>query len=195
MAVSFSNFEDSIISLRLLREMEMETNKEESSSRARGLHSMIGRWEIASTWGKPPEGKGFVVRIGPLLERVMKTEKKAIEISMSDVCVKTGIRSLERLRNADTRYPCLVLEGAENPSKRKYRMIDGKHRVHKLVARGVNKVRCFVLKPEDVSPYVTSVPLNMFPHDASTAGDSDGNGILKWLNSHPEYFRAAMNGK
>ena len=173
----------------------METNKEESSSRARGLHSMIGRWEMASTWGKPPEGKGFVVRIGPLLERVMNEEKKAIEISMSDVCVKTGIRSLERLRNADTRYPCLVLEGAENPSKRKYRMIDGKHRVHKLVARGVNKIRCFVLKPEDVSPYVTSVPLTMFPHDASIAGDSDGNGILKWLKSHPEYLRAAMNGK
>ena len=120
---------------------------------------MIGRWEMVSTWGKPPEGKGFVVRIGPLLERVMKTEKKAIEISMCNVCVKTGIRSLERLRNADTRYPCLVLEGAENPSKRKYRMIDGKHRVHKLVARGVNKVRCFVLKLNAVGHKMRAAPL------------------------------------
>ena len=171
----------------------MENNKHKRIKHSRGLHSMIGRWEMESMWGKPPEGKGFVVRIGPLLEYLRRSGKKPIEIFMSDVCVKTGIRSIERLRHADTCYPCIVLESAENPAKRKYRMIDGKHRVHKLIARGLNKILCFVLKPKVLSPYVTSMPLDLFPQDAGTAGDSDGSDILKWLKSHPRCLRAALH--
>ena len=46
------------------------------------------------------------------------------------ICIKVGIRSVDRLQRADPRYPCIVVSEVENPANRKYRMIDGKHRVH-----------------------------------------------------------------
>lgn len=156
------------------------------------MHSMIGRWAMSSSWGEPPDGKGFVIKIGPLIESMRSVKRVVVEIPMRDVCVKKGIRNVERLRRADINYPCIVLKDAENPARRKYRMIDGKHRVHKLVARNVRKVRCYVLEPKDVSPYVTAVSLLRFPRDAGTAGNSgEKGGILEWLKSHPTFLQAA----
>lgn len=51
-----------------------------------------------------------------------------------------------RYEQADTKYPCIVVEGMENMYGNKYRMIDGKHRIQKLNTT----CQCYVLTMEDI---------------------------------------------
>lgn len=56
--------------------------------------------------------------------------------------------------DVDTSYPCFVIETFDNPLGCRYRCIDGKHRIHKLLASGARTILCHVLALEDVDPYV-----------------------------------------
>lgn len=105
---------------------------------------------------------------------------------------------MERLRRADPRFPCVVLAEAENPSDRSYRMIDGKHRVHKLVARSRKDnidISCYVVRREDVVPFVRTFSADKVPEGSRDAEDSARTSIQSWLESHPQFLRSALSSQ
>ena len=91
--------------------------------------------------------------ISPLL-----TEDRLQTLSVDDIAWKgkhlsdkfTGKNCIccggQRYKVADTKYPCIVVEGMENMYGDKYRMIDGKHRIQKLNST----CQCYVLTMEDI---------------------------------------------
>jgi len=52
--------------------------------------------------------------------------------------------SEERYNNCNIRVPCIITEG-ENPYQLKYRMIDGRHRISKMVDRGLSENYFYIL--------------------------------------------------
>ena len=53
-----------------------------------------------------------------------------------------GLRYLE----CNIKYPCIVLNNAVNPHNKKYRLIDGKHRMAKMRRLGMMSSKFFVLE-------------------------------------------------
>tara|TARA_B100000073_G_scaffold197561_1_gene163620 strand:+ start:2958 stop:3374 length:417 start_codon:yes stop_codon:yes gene_type:complete len=63
----------------------------------------------------------------------------------------------ERFKNANTRYPGIVVEGLWNMYGNKYRLIDGKHRIRKLYesSRFVDEASFYVLTLDDIEEFIT----------------------------------------
>lgn len=57
----------------------------------------------------------------------------------------------ERYHKADTSFPCILLEGANNPYDLRYRALDGKHRLQRLVDAGETEGPCYVLSLKEVT--------------------------------------------
>ncbi len=55
---------------------------------------------------------------------------------------------------ADTSYPCILLNDLSNPENKKYRMIDGRHRLLKTLLQGKNFINGYVLSFADVEPFI-----------------------------------------
>jgi len=60
----------------------------------------------------------------------------------------------QRYTTADTSYPGIVLHNAPNPYANDYRMIDGKHRMMKLLLSGVTSSLFYVIEYDEVKDYV-----------------------------------------
>jgi len=151
-----------------------------------GFHSMVGRWHISDFSKHVVSSKGLVcaVAIAPLVEYIKRRKREAKTIELADVCVKVGVRSKTRLERADTKYPCIVAIDCENPARKMYRMIDGKHRVHRAVSFNEKAVRCYVVETRELEPFVVLVHAPALPSDAGTAPDSGDTPINEWLRRH-----------
>ena len=65
------------------------------------------------------------------------------EEMVTDECICCGgLCYLE----CDIKYPCIVLNNAVNPHNKKYRLIDGKHRMAKMRKRGITSSEFYVLE-------------------------------------------------
>lgn len=60
----------------------------------------------------------------------------------------------ERYIKADLSYPCLLIHDLPNPEKKKYRMIDGRHRVLKTLLQGKNFINAYILSFTDIQPFI-----------------------------------------
>ena len=69
----------------------------------------------------------------------------------------TGINCIccngERYKRCDTKYPGIVLDNASNNPTKRYRLLDGKHRLRKLIDRGYYRANFYVLNLEDIQQY------------------------------------------
>ena len=63
----------------------------------------------------------------------------------------------ERYIHCNNRVPGILLKGVKNPGGRKYRCIDGKHRIESLLSYDMEVGNFFVLDIEDVKPYLYKV--------------------------------------
>ena len=62
----------------------------------------------------------------------------------------------KRFLNCNTDYPCIVCRftgDIPNPFGKKYRMLDGKHRIDKMLCQGITKSLFYVLDLNDIIPY------------------------------------------
>lgn len=59
----------------------------------------------------------------------------------------------ERYRDCDPRFPGIIADGGPNPYNKRYRMIDGKHRISKLCNTGVKKSPFYVLDFKEIKPF------------------------------------------
>ena len=55
---------------------------------------------------------------------------------------------------ADPSYPGIVLKNAVNPFDNKYRMVDGRHRIMKLLNQGETSSQYYVLDYDEVKDYI-----------------------------------------
>lgn len=56
----------------------------------------------------------------------------------------------KRYELCDTSFPGIIVEGAPNPFNLKYRLVDGKHRIEKLISEGKTKSLFNIIKYERV---------------------------------------------
>lgn len=66
----------------------------------------------------------------------------------------------ERYIHCNNRIPGILLKGVKNPGGRKYRCIDGKHRIESLLSYGMEVGNFFVLGIEDVKPFLYKILMN-----------------------------------
>ena len=57
-------------------------------------------------------------------------------------------------KRADIDYPPILLKGTLNHYNKKYRMIDGKHRIMKMISMGLSKSSFYVLELNDIIEYL-----------------------------------------
>ena len=65
------------------------------------------------------------------------------EEMVTDECICCG--GLSYLE-CNIKYPCIVLNNAVNPHNKKYRLIDGKHRMAKMRQLGITRSEFFILE-------------------------------------------------
>ncbi len=80
-------------------------------------------------------------------------------IDFSDICHKPMLEPdytehSRRYKACNEKIPGVVVEGMANPENLRYRMIDGKHRIHKLKNLNVDKSQFYVLRYEEVKPLI-----------------------------------------
>ena len=51
------------------------------------------------------------------------------------------------------KYPLIIAENAPNPFNDKYRMIDGRHRIQKLLLNGYTESLCYVFDYVKLKPF------------------------------------------
>jgi len=66
----------------------------------------------------------------------------------------------DRFEKADIQFPLLVVRNMPNPCQTPYRLIDGRHRLEKLLRTGRKTVACYVLEVKDVIPFIKEVKLD-----------------------------------
>jgi len=85
------------------------------------------------------------------------TEDKLREVSFDEIAFKgkhfTNLRGPmclccdgARYYSAKIKFPGILVEGMENPYELKYRMIDGKHRIEKMIDHGKKSSIFYVIK-------------------------------------------------
>ena len=55
---------------------------------------------------------------------------------------------------ADISKPCIVLKGGRNPCGLPYRLLDGRHRLWAMEAKGMNKAKFKILELAQIKPYL-----------------------------------------
>lgn len=116
---------------------------------------------IAGTWTLPSDRN--YINLQGLVK--LYTEERLMEVSLDDI---DGISldlpermrgencaccNGERFITADTKKPLILFVGLENPMGRKYRVMDGKHRIAKLRWCGKDTAMAYVLHIDEVLPY------------------------------------------
>ncbi len=103
-------------------------------------HVINGEW----TFPHLDDGLTYLLPIEPLLQ--IARNKELEELLFSEVCYREQVVSKERLRRCDTSYPCIVAENVYNPCGRKYRLIDGNHRIAKMIQAGQSSASFYVFQ-------------------------------------------------
>lgn len=86
-----------------------------------------------------------------LLFNYVKINKTiATVINFDDIAYRTDIdRGSYRYFKANVSYPLMVTQ-MSNPYNKPYRLIDGKHRIHKLMDQGLTQSACYMIPSEFV---------------------------------------------
>tara|TARA_B100000902_G_scaffold328490_1_gene324573 strand:+ start:26 stop:487 length:462 start_codon:yes stop_codon:yes gene_type:complete len=59
-----------------------------------------------------------------------------------------------RYINCDIKYPPIIAYNAPNPFNNKYRMIDGRHRIQKLLLNGLTESKFYVFDFNELRPFI-----------------------------------------
>lgn len=117
-------------------------------------HSFTGDWALPSVFG---QGE-WAVDVHPTITNLIRLRRLTpTDVEISDLGYKptTGIHGeTARLVRASTRHPIVVLKDCYNPQNKKYRVIDGRHRIVKTLLSGETVIPAYILTIGDIMPYV-----------------------------------------
>lgn len=85
-----------------------------------------------------------------LVKNLKRIGRQPVILNIADFAVKQLDVNLEsiRFRMADTKYPIVVLQEGD-----RLRLIDGRHRLVKLIERGETEINAYIVTWEDISPF------------------------------------------
>lgn len=102
-------------------------------------HYAIGEWAIGGVDG--------TVSIRSLIDHINLTGANAVDVPIESIATKGDvIVNSTRYQLADISYP-LIISRMENPQGLEYRLIDGRHRLHKLRNEGHSSAACYIIDP------------------------------------------------
>lgn len=97
------------------------------------------------------------INITKLFGLIKNRKLEPICLNINDIAYKS-LDSIDvhgvRYKVADENFPLIVVQDMENPHNKKYRMIDGRHRLKKQLNSGNTELLFYVLKESDVLPYI-----------------------------------------
>lgn len=100
------------------------------------------------------EGRTDYIELPPLFRWLERT-KQVSEICISDLRIKEGELDQARVEKADTKYPLIAVDGLDNKGK-KYRLIDGRHRLQKLIRENKRVCDCYILTASEYRSMITT---------------------------------------
>ena len=181
------------------------------------FHIMPGSWAMPC-FGQPPAGFCWGVAIYPLLKRFQQqSERDLVErlplnqvrvtvatsrpaarvgaaitlyLVITQVCFKPHCERRRFLAATTTDCPIIVLRTTDNPLRLPYRCIDGKHRIHRLLADGESHARCHVLGVDEVQEFVTALPLCALPPLSKGGIGSEEDLARACVTGALQYLRA-----
>lgn len=113
-------------------------------------------------------------RLSPLLteDRIKEVELNNIQWMGFDLPDRlTGENCIccegKRFHGADLNRPGLLLDGSTTYSGRRYRSMDGKHRIQKMIAEGYTSFKFYVFHLDEIKDYYSDYPnmINYLPED------------------------------
>jgi hypothetical protein len=119
-------------------------------------HSCRGRWHL----GDDPVPEGYVrqvVMLYPILVDIYRRGDRPRTLDLSRVSYKALAdeqTSRPRYAYADTAFPMLAAEGAPNPDGKPFRLLDGRHRLHKLVITGATTGSFYIVPYSEIMPWI-----------------------------------------
>ena len=94
--------------------------------------------------------------IGSIINLIEFRDATPISLDIDEIAHKE-LDSIDTGSNryiaANTRFPGIVVEGMQNPYNKKYRLIDGRHRLLKTINEGKTKMNVYVLLESDVMQF------------------------------------------
>ena len=126
----------------------------------------LGNWE----WLKPNEEPGTVhyILMKDISHLLIHDNIQTVELhniawrgkhhhphNTGENCFCCQERPALRYLHADIAYPGIIIEGAPNPYGNRYRMIDGKHRIMKMLNMGIKSSQFYVLDCDEVIPFLS----------------------------------------
>ena len=131
----------------------------------------MNRWHVASVTSTEGDWRlgGYersVIKLKNLMP--LLTKDRLENIKLDDIAWKgkhnpSLVKQDIRYKHADPYIPGIVAFNAPNPYNDKYRMIDGKHRIHKLVSQNIKESEFYVLDFKDIRPFF----VNRYVREAS----------------------------
>ena len=121
------------------------------------IHVMDGEFQVFD--------KVTYIDCKPLYVVIDLFDVQAEDIEIKDIFHKE-LESIdtesERYINADLDYPCIVIEDMSNPNNKKYRMIDGRHRLLKTIQEEQeDTIECYVLYFEQIRKFIKEFDENV----------------------------------
>ena len=153
------------ITLSLLVVMKLLTNNKvlDSNHTLTGFH----RCNMSATYGDwrlPQVSNDDLFLYLSEIEHLL-TDDRRENLFISDISWKgenlplemTGSKCIccngERYKNCNTKYSGIVLDHASNNSLKRYRLLDGKHRLRKLIDSGYYRANFYVLQLDEIQQY------------------------------------------
>jgi hypothetical protein len=155
-------------------------HRDVAPDRRASRHEMEGRWAVP--WlGPAPWGCEWALFVHPLI--CLAEERAPVELPFALVSHKRmgPDRAADpRYLQADPRFPCLALADEPNPDGLPNRMVDGKHRLHRLLDAGQDRGLFHVFTWAQALPFIHYVParrrgeLSAAPPRSSPRSDAGG---------------------
>mgnify|MGYP003657378585 CR=1 FL=1 len=141
--------------------------RKEINSFSNGVHSATnssryGNWCIPEI-----SNNNLYLKLNDIKHLLVR--EKLRSISFEDICWKgrklnmdkrgsnciccNGKRYIKGPFNYDTNHPGIIVKNVSNPLNKKYRMIDGKHRIEKMISENRVKASFFVLNLDEIKKF------------------------------------------
>jgi hypothetical protein len=117
------------------------------------MYYLTGEWTTRRIGDK-------AIDVQSLIEDINRRNVQPITLSLWNVaCRDLDVdTNSNRYKLASTSYPLIVVHRLPNPLNRPYTLIDGRHRMHKLLTQGKTDAKVYALEKTDIEEYIIDIP-------------------------------------
>lgn len=117
------------------------------------MYYLTGEWTTRRIGDKAIDVESVIEYINE--NNVQPIQMSLLNIACRDLDVDT---KSNRYKMASTSYPLIVVSRLPNPLNRPYTLIDGRHRLHKILEQGKTDAKVYALKGTDIEEFIVDIP-------------------------------------